>query len=186
MPLHPLLDGGDILLGILELLSHVRPVAVQNPGAGLLVRLGQVDAPAAVLQPGAEVAGQRPGLGGLEVHVVGPRGGVVVEKWVHRRHLTRVGVHPARRLACLDVAPDHWGHVTLVAHEACVEVGRLVRVGGLDVSRAPAEGVFEEIKHGEEVSGRPIVPCSQSLIHHGPLQKESRLTSACGRQTSRQ
>lgn len=61
-----------------------------------------------------------------------------------------VGVHAASRLTRLDVAPYHWRHVSLVIHEASVEVGRFVGVWRYNV-RAPAgEGIFQEMEHGEE------------------------------------
>lgn len=154
--LDPFLNGLDIRAAILQLLPDARLVAVQDVDAGRLVGRGVEHAPAAVLQAGAQVPGERVAVRRLEVHVVGARARVVLEERVHRLHLARVRVHAARRLPRLDVAPNHGRHVPLVVHEARVEVGRLVRIRRLDVYEAARERILQEMEHGEEISGRPV------------------------------
>lgn len=78
----------------------------------------------------------------LQVQIECSRGRVIRKVRVHACHFTCVGAHPSGSLARLDVSPDHGGHVALVVHEAGVEVGAFVRVGGLDVRGASGEGVF--------------------------------------------
>lgn len=153
--LHPLLNRLDVLLRILELLTLLLAVAAHDACLGLLVRVRHWHAPAAVLDARRDVARQRVSVGVLEIEVIRTRLGVVVEKGVHGLHLACVGVHASRRLAGLDVAPDHGHHVALVVHEAGVEVGHRVRVGRGDVRPAAREGVLEKVEHGEEVSGGP-------------------------------
>lgn len=133
MALDPLFNRLDVLATILEFFSHGHLVAVEDVGLGDPVGLRVVGAPASVLQSRAEVARQRVGLGGLEVHVVGAGGRVVGEERVVRLDLTGIGVHAAGRLSRFDVTPHHGSHVALVVHEARVKVGCRVGVGRLDV-----------------------------------------------------
>jgi hypothetical protein len=60
-------------------------------------------------------------------------------------------------LTRFDVSPNHWCHVTLVVHEASVEVWSFIWVGRYDVSLATREGILQEMEHGEELSGRPAI-----------------------------
>lgn len=94
----------------------------------------------------------------LEIEIRRARGRVVRKMRVHAGDLSGVRAHAPRALARLDIAPDHGGHVALVAHEAGVEVGGFVRIGGFDVCRAAREGVFllrldEAAKEGHYVPG---------------------------------
>lgn len=154
MALDPLLDRLDILLAVLEILSQIPLIRAQDIGLGLPIRLRQMAAPATVRDTSTQVARQCIRLGGRQIHIIRPRRRVVREEGVHVLHLAGIGIHPPRRLAGLDVAPHHGGHVALVVHEAGVEVGCLVRVGRLDVRAAAREGVLEEVEHGEELAGR--------------------------------
>lgn len=61
---------------------------------------------------------------------------------MHAGYFACIGAHAAGGLARFDVAPDHWGHVALIVHEAGIEVGGIVRVGGPDVGEAAGERVF--------------------------------------------
>ena len=107
--------------------------------------------------------------------------------WVHAGYFACVGAHAAGGLARFDVAPDHGSHVALIVHEAGVEVGGIVGVGGLDVGEAAGEWIFlgmllgdllerlmhwegkmayQEVEHGEEfarghehVVAEPAVIC---------------------------
>lgn len=74
----------------------------------------------------------------------------------HVLDFTGVGVHATGRLSGLNISPDHGHHVALVVHEAGIKVGRLVRVGALDVSASSREGVLQEVEHGEKLSGGPF------------------------------
>jgi hypothetical protein len=65
-----------------------------------------------------------------------------------------VGFHATGCLARLNVSPDHRGHVALVVHESSIKVWCVVRIRRGDVSRTAREGVLQEVKHGEELSGR--------------------------------
>lgn len=71
---------------------------------------------------------------------------VICEERVVGGQLASVGVHPARPLSRLDVAPDQWGHVSLVVHKVGVKIRDLVRIGGRDVSGATRKGVLEEME----------------------------------------
>lgn len=153
--LHPLLDGLDVVLGILELISDVGLVAVENVGFGSLIGFRVILAPATMLQTRAQVPGQRVTLRGLEIHVVGSGRRVVVEERVLILHLSSICVHATSRLARLDVTPHHGCHVALIVHEARVKVGSRVGVSRLDVSPATGERILEKVEHGEKFSRRP-------------------------------
>lgn len=125
-----------------------------------------------VLNTRRQVVHTRIRLSRRQVHIEGAGRRVVGVQRMMRGYLAGVRAHAARRLARLDVAPDHGGHVALVVHEAGVEVGGLVGVGRLDVRRASGEGVFlyarciragsrrekkqgstyQEVEHGEELA----------------------------------
>jgi hypothetical protein len=60
-------------------------------------------------------------------------------------------------LTRLDVAPDHWCHVTFIVHEASVEIRGFIGIRGHDVSFSTREWIFQEMKHGEEFSGGPAL-----------------------------
>lgn len=68
--------------------------------------------------------------------------------------LSSIRIHTTSRLSGLDVAPDHGCHITLVIHEASVEVWSLIRVRRDDVRTAAREGVFQEVEHAEEFALR--------------------------------
>lgn len=90
----------------------------------------------------------------------------------HVLDLSSIGVHAPGRLPRLDVTPHHGRHITLVVHEARVEVGRLVWVGTLDVGAAAGERVLEEVKHGEELARRQQHVITEpagnnAVVHHG-------------------
>lgn len=95
-----------------------------------------------MLNPSGDMVRPRVRLRRLQIQIECSRGRVIRKVRVHACHFTCVGAHAPRRLARLDVSPDHGGHVALVVHEAGVEVGAFVGVGGLDVRGAPGEGVF--------------------------------------------
>ena len=71
---------------------------------------------------------------------------------MHGLDFSSVGFHAASSLTRLDISPDHWGHVALVVHEAGVEVRCLVWVWRHNVRRSTREGVFQEVKHCEELA----------------------------------
>jgi hypothetical protein len=56
-------------------------------------------------------------------------------------------------LTGLDVSPYHWRHVTLIIHEASIEIWCFIWVWRNNVSLATGEWILEEMKHGEEFSG---------------------------------
>jgi hypothetical protein len=154
MPPRPLFNRLDVLLCVLNLVSDLLLVARQDLALRTSLRIRKVDTPATMTNARAEVTRQGIGVGRGKVHVPGSSGAIVAEERMHGGHLARIGIHAARRLARLDVAPHHGRHVALVVHEARVEVGHLVRVGRLDVREAAAEGVLEEVEHCEEVARR--------------------------------
>lgn len=80
--LDPLLNGLNIVAVVLELVADLLGVRVEDVGRGLLLRLGEWAGPAAVADACGVVAGLGVGLGGQEVQVMGPGGGVVGEEWV--------------------------------------------------------------------------------------------------------
>jgi hypothetical protein len=86
-----------------------------------------------VLDTRGKVPRKRIRVRGAEVEVVGAGGAVEGVEGVHGLDFTGVGVHATRCFARFDVAPDHGCHVALVVHEAGVEVGGFVGVGGEDV-----------------------------------------------------
>ena len=45
----------------------------------------------------------------------------------------------------------HGCHVSLVVHEASIEVGGIVTRRAGDESASTAEGILEEVEHGEEL-----------------------------------
>lgn len=100
-----------------------------------------------------QVSGEGVGVCGGDVHVVGAGGRVEGVEWMHGLHLSCVGIHAAGRLAGLDVAPYHGCHVAFVIHESGIEVRGVVGVWRGDVGGAAGEGVFQEVEHGEELSG---------------------------------
>lgn len=67
-------------------------------------------------------------------------------------NFTSKGVHAAGSLTRLDVAPNHWSHITLVIHETSVKVRYLVWVGAGDVGGPTRERVLQEVEHGEELA----------------------------------
>lgn len=72
---------------------------------------------------------------------------------MHGLHFSCVGVHAAGRFAGFDVTPYHWCHVAFVVHETRVEVWSVVGVWRGDVGGTTREGIFQEMEHGEELSG---------------------------------
>ena len=60
------------------------------------------------------------------------------------------------KLTRFDVSPNHWRHVALVVHEASVEVGSFIWIWRHNVSFTTREGILKEVKHGKELSGRPV------------------------------
>ena len=79
--LDPVLDGKNVVVGVLEVLLDVLLVAVEEAGLGSLAWL-LVSGPAADLDVGRDVVGAGIGVGGLEVHVVAASWGVVGVEWV--------------------------------------------------------------------------------------------------------
>ena len=54
----------------------------------------------------------------------------------------RIRIHATRGLARLDVAPYHGRHVTLIVHEARVEIGSVVWVCRRNMGAAAREWIF--------------------------------------------
>lgn len=157
MTLDPLFDGLDVLVAVFKLAPHMCSVARHSSlDVALLLRLGQGLGPASMLDTGGQVAGKSVLVGSGQVEIESRRFGIEGEEGVHVGNLSGVGVHAASGLSRLDVAPDHGDHVSLVVHEAGVEVRDSVRVGRRDVGRAAREGVLEEVEHGEELARRPV------------------------------
>ena len=161
----------DIFLRVVQVTVDLLLIRVQPARLGRLALL-QRHGPAAMLNARRDVPGQGVRIGSSEVHVDGARGAVEGVEGMHSLDFAGVRIHAARRLARLDVAPDHGRHVALVVHEAGVEVGRFVRVGRHDVRAATREGVLEEVEHGEELAGwhHHVVaePAGNDrVVHHG-------------------
>ena len=141
---------------VLEWLVQELRVGVEQIGLRARAGLLNGNSPATVLDVGGDMVWSAIGVAGGEVHIGGTSGGVELEVRVHGGDFTSVGVHATCCLTGLDVAPDHGCHVFLVIHEACVEVGWSVGVGGGDLGEAAREGVLEEVEHGEELPGRHV------------------------------
>jgi hypothetical protein len=60
-------------------------------------------------------------------------------------------------LTRFDVAPDHWCHVTLIVHEAGIEVWSFIWIRRHDVGLPTREWIFKEVKHSEKLSGWPAM-----------------------------
>ena len=43
-------------------------------------------------------------------------------------------------------------HISLVIHEACIEVGCLVRIWRYNMRRSTRERILQEMEHGEELA----------------------------------
>ena len=175
MTLNPLLHGSDIFCGILKIFANVVGLAAADE-AGLRRSSGLVlDRPATVLDASRKVVRTAVGLGILQIEILCCGGRVIcveatdvvhinqgpTEFWegrgysqVRGSHLSSIGVHAARGLARLDIAPYHRSHVTLIVHEASIEVWCVVRVRRHDVGLAAGEGVFQEMEHAEEFALR--------------------------------
>lgn len=154
--LDPFFNRLDIFVGVLEVLPDVSPVAGDGRcdvalDLSFLKRLS----PASMLDTGGQVACLGILVRGLEVQVLGLGGGVIGEEGVHIGDFSSVGIHATSGLARLDVTPDHGDHVTLVVHEARIEVRDGVGISRCDVSVPTREGVFKEVEHGEEVTRWP-------------------------------
>lgn len=126
--LDPLLDGEEVIFVVLEVLHDVLAVGVEVAGGGSLALLCR-QRPRSVLEASSDVAGQRVGVGGREIEVLGAGRAVKLVEWVHGLDFAGVGIHAARCLTRLDVGPDHGRHVAPVVHEAGVEVRSIVWVG---------------------------------------------------------
>lgn len=91
----------------------------------------------------------------------------------HSLNFTSVRVHAAGRLTRLDVTPDHGNHITLIIHETRIEVGSLIWIRALDVGGSTRERIFEEVEHGEELSGRHqhvvTEPAADNTVVHDGL-----------------
>lgn len=81
-------------------------------------------------------------VGRGDIHVQRPSWGVKGEMGVHPCHLTSICVHAASSLARFDITPDHRGHVTVVVHEARIEVWNFVGIGRVYMDEATREGIF--------------------------------------------
>lgn len=175
MALGPFNDMVDVLVCVRQVFADLLLVAVEEGrgrcGAGL-----QRHTPASVLDAGRDVVFARVGLCGCQVHVHGARGAVVGVEGVHGGHFAGVGVHASSRFARLDVAPYHWRHVSLVVHEPGIKVGSVVGAWRSDVGEASAEGVLQEVEHGEEFPGRHqhVVAepaCDDAVMHDWFLRR---------------
>jgi hypothetical protein len=137
-----------------------------------------------MLDTSSDVVGASVRIGSGEVHVKGASRAVVGVEWMHGCDLTGVRIHASCRLTRLDVAPDclelvrlthqyrvpaltHGCHVSLVVHEASIEVGRIVSRWAGDESASTAEWILKEVEHGEELD---LV--NNNLIH----ERQIRLT----------
>jgi len=141
--LHPFLDGLNVLVAILQLLSLRLLVARHGSlSIRLLVWLRHRDGPAAVLDTRGEVPGEGILVGVVQVKIIRACFRVEVKDGMHVLHLTGVCVHAPSRLTRLDVTPHHGHHVSLIVHESRIEVRHGVRVGRRDVRRATRERVF--------------------------------------------
>lgn len=129
-----------------------------------------------MLDASGDVVGTCVGVGGGEVHVKGARRAVEGVEWVHACNLTGVRIHAPCRLTRLDVTPNytqsavltdcsrgrrltHGCHVSLVIHEASIEVRCIVARRAGDESASTAERILEEVEHGEElhlVNNHPV------------------------------
>lgn len=186
--LDPLFNRGDIFLGVLEIFSNVGRLAARDEAVlGRLARLG-VDGPATVLDACGEVVGATVSLGVLKVQVFRAGGGVVAKESVARvicqqehegrgmkanddsrmliSDLSSIRIHTTSRLSGLDIAPDHGCHITLVVHEAGIEVWSFIGVGRDNVCAAAREGVFQEVEHAEKFALRHEHVISKEAASH--------------------
>ena len=165
--LGPLDDMVDVLLAVRQVLADGLLVAVQHAGLWRLAGLNR-HRPRAMLNASSDVVGAGVGVGGGEVHVKGTSRAVVGIEWVHACDFTGVGVHAPCGFTRLDVSPDctksatlttycrgrrptHGCHVSLVVHEASIEVRCVVARWAGDESASTAERILEEVEHGEEL-----------------------------------
>lgn len=113
LTLGPVFDMLDVLVRVLKILQDVLRVRVEERrlrSAALLDR----HAPRSVLDAGGDVSGESISVRGGEIHVFGASRAVERVEWVHSLDFTGVGVHAARRLARLDVTPDHGCYIEIV------------------------------------------------------------------------
>ena len=96
VPLHPLLDMGDVLSGVGQLVPDLRVVAVQHVRLRRLARLHR-HGPRSVLDASRDVVGTRVRFGSQEVHVLGPSRRVEGVVWMHAGHFAGICVHAAGR-----------------------------------------------------------------------------------------
>ncbi|KAH0356808.1 alcohol oxidase p68, partial [Aureobasidium melanogenum] len=125
-----------------------------------------------MLNTRSDVVFSRISLGRCQIHVHGACRTVVGVEGMHGSYFAGISVHASSGLAGLDVTPDHGCHVAFVVHEASVKVGGVVGGGRGYVGEASAEGVLEEVEHGEKLSGGHQHVVSEpsgddTIMHHG-------------------
>lgn len=165
--LGPLDDMFDVLLAVWQVLTNGLLVAVKH---AWLRRLAGLDwhRPRAVLNTSSDVVRAGVGICRGKVHVQGASWAVIGIEWVHACDLASVRIHAPCRLTRLDVSPDctksawltchhrprrltHGCHVSLIVHEASIEVRRVVARRAGDESASTAERILEEVEHGEKL-----------------------------------
>ena len=73
---------------------------------------------------------------------------------MHPGDLPSIRIHPASCLTRFDVAPNHRRHITLIIHEARIEVWSFIGVWRDDMGRPARKRVFEEMEHAEKFALR--------------------------------
>jgi len=178
--LGPLDDMVDVLLAVRQVLADGLLVAVQHAGLWRLAGLNR-HRPRAMLNASSDVVRAGVGVGRSEVHVKGTSRAVEGVERVHSCDLTSVRVHAPCGLTGLDVSPDctksamltdccrgwpltHGSHVSLVIHEASIEVRCVVARWAGDESASTAKRILEEVEHGEELHLVNTIPINRAQI----------------------
>lgn len=166
----PFNDMIDVFIGVNKIFADLLLVAVEEGGRRCCSAF-QRHTPTSMLDARSDVVFSRISFGRCQIHIHSACGTVVGVEWMHGSYFAGVGVHASSGLAGLDVTPDHGCHVAFVVHEASVEVGGVVGRGRGYVREASAEGVLEEVEHGEKLSGRHQHVVSEpsgddTVMHH--------------------
>ena len=142
--LTPLLNSLNILIRIIQILLQ-RLLARIQINRFSIRRLLDRHRPASMLQAGRKMFRPSIRLCRLEIQIPRARGRVVCEERVVARDFACIRSHAPACLAALDVTPYQRGHVSLVVHEACVEIGDFVGVGRGDVRRPARKGILQKL-----------------------------------------